>query len=170
MYLCSKYIIRIIYYIFLYSYIHVFIWICTYISIYIYNYIFTYVYMYCTRVHHYSLHSIRIRIIRYPHDIWNGGVSSLSPSKITILLFNTPTSISKPSHVSIGLSWFLCCPSPCEFLVGVSRSAVRDGGLSVAELQEGVIRLCSIKSWQGISRVSFWVENASNNCVEDWVR
>ena len=28
------------------------------------------------------------------------------------------------------------------------------GGLSVEELQEGVIRLCSIKSWQGISRAS----------------
>lgn len=31
---------------------------------------------------------------------------------------------------------------------------VSSGGLSVAELQEGVIRLCSIKSWQGISRAS----------------
>lgn len=28
------------------------------------------------------------------------------------------------------------------------------GGLSVAEFQEGVIRLCSIKSWQGISKAS----------------
>lgn len=31
---------------------------------------------------------------------------------------------------------------------------VSSGGLSSAELQEGVIRLCSIKSWQGISKAS----------------
>lgn len=31
---------------------------------------------------------------------------------------------------------------------------VSSGGLSVAELQEGVVRLCSIKSWQGIARAS----------------
>lgn len=115
---------------------------------------------------HYILYIIK-NSIRYPHERfmkrWRF-IPIISPSKITILL-NIPRNISESFYLMCHASPMVLVQSQCKFLGPGCQSHrnpiepwPKTSGLSVAELQEGVIRLCSIKSWQGISRVSLWVK------------